>query len=224
MKQNKYATEGVVDQYKPLRSKLAEHLSEKGICDPRVLNAIATVPRHCFVNRDFIQHAYDDRALPLKEGQTISQPFVVAEMTEATIKNKTIDKLLEVGTGSGYQSAVASMVADRVFTVERHESLYRETRERLHKLGYDNIHLRRADGSRGWSSFAPYDAIIVTAACREVPRLLLDQLADGGRLIAPVGDVPGSQTLTLVTRRNGKYRKSPLSGVRFVPLVEGMPT
>ena len=208
------------DKYKGPREELVRCLARKGVNAPRVLEAIAKVPRHCLISPDFVHHAYEDAALPIREGQTISQPYVVAKMTEAVVRNKDVDKLLEIGTGSGYQSAIAAEVVERVFTVERCESLFRETRARLRDLGYDNIHFRRADGSRGWPSFAPYDAIIVTAACREIPRRLIDQLAEGGRLVAPVGDPSALQTLTLVTRHNGRCRERGLSEVKFVPLIE----
>ena len=144
-------------------------------------------------------------------------------MTEAVVKNKTVDKLLEIGTGSGYQSAVAAEVAERVFTVERHEALHSNARRILRGLNYDNIHFRRADGGRGWERFAPYDAVIVTAACRKIPQALLAQLAVGGRLVAPVGARSEVQSLVLVARHTSGYRQRKLSDVKFVPLVENMP-
>lgn len=202
------------------RQELVQLLESKGIHDKEVLRAIAAVPRHCFVSPEFERLAYKDSALPLDEYQSVSQPYIVAYMTEAISAGREVDKLLEVGTGSGYQAAVASQVAARVFTIECRENLFERARKILRELDYANIHIKRADGSKGWAQFAPYDAIIMTAACDEIPETLLKQLAVGGSLIAPVGYADEVQQLTLVTRTTTSYRRRHLLDVRFVPMFQ----
>lgn len=208
------------DPYRGRREALAQQLADKGISDAAVLRAIATVPRHRFAAPEFIRHAYDDQTLPLDEKQTISQPFIVAYMTAVAIDGREVDKLLEIGTGSGYQAAIASQVAERVFSVECRDTLFFRARGVLRDLGYANVNLRRADGAKGWAQFAPYEAIIMTAASPEVPKSLLDQLAVGGRLVAPLGRPDTDQDLTVVTRSDTGYRSRKLCKVRFVTFFE----
>lgn len=209
--------EGHAD-YTAQRQAMVEHqLKRRGIHDPRTLEAMAAIPRHRFVSSHVRRAAYADSALPIGQGQTISQPYVVALMTEAAqIEPK--DKVLEVGTGSGYGAAVASRIAGEVYTIERHSELAQQARQRFEELGYANIHVIEADGSEGWPEEAPYDAIIVTAAAPDLPDPMLDQLADGGRLIVPVG-TRHSQRLVRAVRRGDEIRHELLTEVRFVPLV-----
>lgn len=199
------------------RAMVEDQLKRRGIRDPRVLDAMSTVPRHLFVPPVARPAAYADSALPIGQRQTISQPYVVAFMTEAA-RIEPGDKVLEIGTGSGYGAAVAAQIADKVYTIERHGELAEQARDRFRELGYDNIHVIEADGSQGWPEQAPYDAIIVTAAAPEVPQPLLDQLAVGGRLIVPVG-TRASQRIVRATRRDDEIHRAPLTEVRFVPLI-----
>jgi len=182
-----------------------------------VLEAMSSVPRHLFVPTDYRDRAYEDYPLPIREGQTISQPYIVALMTQS-LELQGKEKVLEIGTGSGYQAAVLSRLAGRVFSVEILESLAREARRTLETLGFANVRVKTGDGYFGWSEEAPFDGILVTCASREVPPPLVDQLREGGRLIIPLGETPADQTLTLVTRVKGKTKFTPISGVRFVPM------
>ena len=200
------------------RQELISGLKAKGIRDKRVLNAMLNVPRHRFIEEEYVNLAYQDRSLPIGHQQTISQPYIVAYMTEVLIQNDP-DSVLEIGTGSGYQAAVLAQLVARVFTVERISNLYRNTRHLLKELGYRNIHFRCSDGHRGWQQFAPYDAIIVTAAAATVPKLLLTQLADSGRLVIPLNQASDKQVLTLVTPCANGFQTQSLCGVKFVPLV-----
>ena len=200
------------------RQRLTRHLELTGIRDQRVLQAIQEVPRDAFVPTGLEEEAYDDRPLPIGEGQTISQPYVVALMAQEA-RLRPNDRVLEVGTGSGYAAAVFSRVASEVFTIERLPSLASLARERLAELGYDNVHVREGDGTLGWPDAAPFDAILVAAGGPEPPAALKRQLAIGGRLIIPVGDTPAEQRLVRVIRRNGKFDLHDLGAVRFVPLV-----
>jgi len=195
----------------------------RGISDPRVLRALDDVHREWFLPPDLIHAAYDDRPLPVGFGQTISQPYIVACMTEM-LRLDRAHKTLEVGTGSGYQTAILARIAAQVFTIERIATLGDEARSRLTAHGFDNIHYRIGDGSLGWSEAAPFDRILVTAAAPASPTSLLAQLADGGRMVIPVGDV-GTQTLTVFERRGATIVERPNIGVRFVPLIgaEGFP-
>jgi protein-L-isoaspartate(D-aspartate) O-methyltransferase len=196
---------------------VAEQLKRRGIYDPRVLEAMATVPRHLFVPPDIQSAAYADAALPIGYGQTISQPYVVALMLqEARVGPQ--DRVLEVGTGSGYSTAVLAHLAREVYSIERHKTLFEEARERLTSLGYRNVHLRHGDGTMGWPEHAPYDAIIVTAAAPEVPEPLKEQLAEGGRLVIPIG-TRDSQVLVRLIRRGDRIERRTLGEVRFVPLI-----
>lgn len=200
---------------------MIRHLRGKGIQNQRLLEAFLKIRRDRFTEEEFINLAYKDQALPIGYEQTISQPYIVAYMTEMLLHNKTLDNVLEIGTGSGYQAAILSQLVARVFTVERIAPLQRKAKRILKDLGCDNIHFRCADGCKGWPQFAPYDGIIVTAAARQVPPLLLNQLAVDGRLIIPVGVDGDNQQLTLITRRDDDYTEQSLGLVRFVPLVGG---
>ena len=205
--------------YRQLREKMVvEQLQERDIYEASVLKAMGEVPRHVFVPEDYRTYAYQDQALPIGEGQTISQPYIVAYMTQA-LRLQPEDRVLEIGTGSGYQAAVLSLLTRQVFTIEIVEPLALAARERLKKLGYDNVAVHVGDGYNGWPSQAPFDAIMVTAGAEQLPQPLMDQLADGGRMIIPIGPHGGVRQLTLVTKRKGKYRFEKLMPVRFVPFI-----
>ncbi len=192
-------------------------LAARGIHDARVLEAMGKVPRHVFVEEAMRDQAYSDYPLPIGEKQTISQPYIVALMTEA-LELKGHEKVLELGTGSGYQAAILAELADRVFSIERIPSLAHRANQILQKLGYKNVIIRVTDGTLGWPEEAPFDGILVTAGAPRIPQPLVDQLAMGGRLVIPVGDRL-SQDLILVERTAEGIRKSSLGGVRFVDLV-----
>ncbi len=203
------------------------HLERNGIRDRRVLAALATVPRHAFVPAAHAARAYEDGALPLAAGQTISQPFVVATMTELA-RVSPADRCLEIGTGSGYQAAILAEVCDSVFSIEYVPELCDLGERNLRALGYgpDRVRLRCGDGTRGWPEEAPWDAILVTAAPPAVPPALLEQLAPGGRLVIPVGEIDGPQQLEVWERvgagmRPEAFQRREHYGVRFVPLVSG---
>jgi len=202
------------------RDRLIDRLREKGIRSEAVLEVMRRTPRHLFVDEALSSRAYEDTALPIGFNQTISQPYIVARMTEALLAEGIPAKVLEVGTGSGYQAAVLAQLVPRVYTVERIDALVRSARQRFRTLELRNIQLKQSDGSWGWPQQAPFDAILVTAAPAEIPRPLLEQLADGGRLVIPVGGASG-QTLTVVTRRGDVYEREDLEPVSFVPLVGG---
>ncbi len=198
---------------------IESHLLARGIRDPRVVAAMREVRREEFVAEEYRASAYDDHPLPIEEGQTISQPYIVAYMIEALMPTAT-DRVLEIGTGSGYAAAVLSRVVAHVFTVERLVGLARSAAERLARLGYGNVSVVEGDGSLGWPDFAPYDGIVVTAAAPEVPKPLLEQLAVGGRLVVPVGASQYFQTLLRVRRTSPvDYERDYLTDVRFVPLI-----
>jgi protein-L-isoaspartate(D-aspartate) O-methyltransferase len=198
--------------------QLIMDLRREGIGDLSILNAIERVPRELFVPETFREHAYDNRALPIPSGQTISQPYVVAYMT-AALELTDRHKVLEVGTGSGYQAAVLAKLCRRVYTVERHMDLLREARARFEQLDLHTIVSRHGDGAAGWPEQAPFDRIIVTAAAPETPNKLAEQLADGGIMIAPVGPDGGHQWLVRIKRDGDRFETSELLSVRFVPLV-----
>jgi protein-L-isoaspartate(D-aspartate) O-methyltransferase len=194
--------------------------------DPAVLAAMRTVRRECFVSRGQADAAYDDGPLPIGEGQTISQPYIVATMTEA-LRLQPNDRVLEIGTGSGYAAAVLAVIAAEVYTIERIESLAAGARARLAALGYANVHVRYGDGSLGWPEHAPYHGIVVTAGGPDVPPSLLRQLAIGGRLVMPIGPHQRFQRLVRVVRTGQeRWDREPLEEVAFVPLIgeEGWPT
>jgi protein-L-isoaspartate(D-aspartate) O-methyltransferase len=195
---------------------VATQLRGRGLEDERVLSAMARVPRHLFVSDDMAALAYADEPLPIGRGQTISQPYIVAYMTE-TLRLGGGEKVLEIGTGSGYQTAVLAELAGEVWTVEIIEELSFRAKERLDALGYENIRFKLGDGFAGWPDAAPFDGIVVTAAPASVPEALERQLAQGGRMIVPVG--LGSQELVLIRREGDAFRRQGLIGVRFVPLV-----
>src|SRR5262245_60835707 len=192
-----------------------EQIEARGVRDSRVLAALRAVPRHEFVPPEERAHAYRDGPLPIGYGQTISQPYIVAVMTEL-LELSSDEKVLEIGTGSGYQAAVLAQLAREVYTIEIVPELARRAEADLHRLGYSNVQVRHGDGYRGWPEHAPFDAIVVTAAPEHVPQPLVDQLAVGGRLVLPVGDV--FQDLVLVTRDAAGVRQDRLLGVRFVPM------
>ncbi|MGB7295271.1 MAG: protein-L-isoaspartate(D-aspartate) O-methyltransferase [Candidatus Aminicenantales bacterium] len=199
------------------RRMVSEQLSDRDISDRRVLEVMRRVPRHLFVLPGYQDQAYEDFPLPIEEGQTISQPYIVALMTQC-LGLKGGEKALEVGTGSGYQAAVLAEMGARVFSIEINERLATQADRTLRALGYDNIRVRCGDGYRGWPEEAPFDAVIVTCAAPEIPRPLVDQLGEGGRLVIPLGSARHFQTLTLLTKEGGRLRKKEVSGVRFVPM------
>ena len=202
------------------RERLIERLYEEGLSNPHVLEVIRRTPRHLFVDEALAHRAYEDTALPIGHNQTISQPYMVGRMTELLLAAGPLDKVLEIGTGSGYQTAVLAQLVERVFSVERIQALQDRAKERLAELNIRNVVFRWGDGCEGWPALAPYNAIIVTAAAAEVPQALLEQLAPGGRLVIPVGagDV---QELLLITREEQGYTRHVLDAVRFVPLLNG---
>jgi protein-L-isoaspartate(D-aspartate) O-methyltransferase len=208
---------GEGDGYGGYRSRLVETLQQKGIRDLAVLRAVGTVPRHLFVPESVRHRAYDDVALPIGGGQTISQPWVQARYLElAALTGR--ERVLEVGAGSGYQTALLALLADSVFAVERIASLAQSARAALEAAGLRNVTVLVGDGTLGWRPFAPYDAILVAAASPEIPAPLMEQLAPGGRLIIPLGD-RHSQVLTLAQRMGDDVRTSTVADVRFVPLL-----
>ena len=198
---------------------VVEQLERRGIQDPRVLEAMEWVPRHEFVPRDLLDMAYDDRALPIGHEQTISQPYTVGFMCQEA-RVVADDKVLEIGTGSGYGAALLSLLAREVYTVERIEVLYRSARERLARLGYKNVHCHLDDGTLGLPSEAPFDAIIVAAGAESLPDAFQEQLAEGGRLIIPIGPLAHQQMIRL-TRRGNDFIREDLGSFGFVPLVSG---
>ena len=202
------------------RERMIQRLRDQGIGDAAVLEAMRTVPRHLFVDEALASRVYEDTALPIGFGQTLSQPYVVARMTEVLLGGGIPERVLEVGTGSGYQTAVLAALVPQVYTVERIADLLREARSRFHTLGLRNVHALHTDGSGGWSRFAPYDGILVTAAAEELPEALLEQLAVGGRLVAPVGG-EGAQELLCITRTPERFERVRLERVSFVPLLGG---
>ena len=206
------------DGYAYQRVRMVQALERQGIVDRRVLDAMGVVPRHLFVPEAYRQVAYsEDVSINIGEGQTISQPRVVAAMTEAA-RIRPDDRVLEIGTGSGYQAAVLSRLARFVFSVERIAALARQAKTRLDELGIENVSVKVMDGTLGWRALAPFDAILVTAAAPEVPEPLIDQLADGGRLVVPVG-ARDSQVIRVVSSSGGQRAESDLQGACFVPLI-----
>jgi protein-L-isoaspartate(D-aspartate) O-methyltransferase len=202
------------------RKRLIDEVRSWGVKDERVLEVLARVPRHEFLEDAFKGRAYENNALPIGLSQTISQPYIVALMTEAILRDGKPHKVLEIGTGSGYQTAILAELVPAVFTVERLRLLSQQARTRLERLGYHNVLFAYADGMNGWPAHAPYDAIVVTAAAERVPEALLAQLAPGGRLVIPVG-MPGVQTLQLITRTATGTVTRQLGDVSFVPLLGG---
>lgn len=202
------------------RDRLVNRLREHGIRSSAVLEQIRNVPRHLFVDEALASRAYEDTALPIGLGQTISQPYIVARMTEALLENFGGEKVLEIGTGCGYQTAVLAPLVKEIYTVERIPELLRKTKQRLRNLDIYNVQFRPGDGWEGWAKYGPYDGILVAAAAAELPQKLLEQLSPAGRLIMPVGP-PGRQDLIMVTRMDDHYEQVSLGAVSFVPLVKG---
>jgi protein-L-isoaspartate(D-aspartate) O-methyltransferase len=192
-------------------------IEARGIRDPRVLSAFRTVPRHLFVSEALREQAYGDYPLPIGEQQTISQPYIVAEMTQA-LELKKDDRVLEIGTGSGYQAAILAQIVYRVYTVERKRSLYMQARNLFDNLNYHNIVTKYADGTKGWPEESPFDAIVVTAGAPELPDVLVHQLVEGGRLVVPVGN-QHTQELIKIYRDRERIQQTNLGGCRFVKLV-----
>ena len=202
------------------RERLVMRLRNGGISNDTVLAAIRDTPRHLFVDEALASRAYEDTALPIGAGQTISQPYIVARATDALLEGKRLGRVLEIGCGCGYQAAILSGLVSMVYGVERIASLVFRSREHLHRLGIGNVRIRHGDGAFGWPEHAPYDGIIVSAASGSVPQALLDQLAPGARLVIPVG-TDRSQTLVCMQRTESGFERRELEAVRFVPMIGG---
>lgn len=202
------------------RERLIQRLCDEGLSNLEVLDVIRRTPRHLFVDEALSHRAYEDTALPIGNNQTISQPYIVGRMTELLLADGPLDKVLEIGTGSGYQTAVLAQLVEHVFSVERIQSLQERAKERMTELNLRNVVYRWGDGWDGWNALAPYNGIIVTAGAKEVPQALLDQLAVGGRLVIPVGESDDQQLLLIVREKSGLVYHT-LEGVRFVPLLSG---
>jgi protein-L-isoaspartate(D-aspartate) O-methyltransferase len=203
------------------RERLVARLREQGITDPEVLERIRSVPRHLFVDEALASRAYEDTALPIGHGQTISQPYIVARMTQSLLEAGRPRKVLEVGTGCGYQTAVLAPLVTTLYSLERIAALQQRARQVLRDLRINNVHMKHGDGFDGYAPYAPFDGIIVAAAAYSVPPSLLEQLADGGRLVIPVG-TDREQQLLRITRRGDRLEKDVLGPVTFVPLLQGL--
>ena len=213
-------TDGIGMTSMRTRRRLINRLREQGISNEEVLSAMLQTPRHLFIDEVLSHKAYEDTALPIGQNQTISQPFIVALMTEMVLDNSIeVKKILEIGTGCGYQTAVLSQLVNWVFTIERIGALQEKAKQRLPQLGYRNISYMNGDGFVGWQSNQPFDGILVTAAPEEIPKLLLDQLSIGGKLIIPVGG--RDQRLRIVTRTAAGFDEQMREAVRFVPMLKG---
>lgn len=217
---NKLNLSGIGMTSQRTRERLLGRLMDQGITSMEVLDVMRSTPRHIFLDEALSHRAYEDVALPIGHNQTISQPYVVARMTEAIIKSGKVNRVLEIGTGCGYQTAIIAQLADRVFTIERIKPLLDRARKNLKTLGLRNIEFKHDDGSLGWEQRGPFDAIITTAAPQRVPEELLQQLNDGGRLVIPVGG-DESQELKLIQRQGNEFEERVLEMVRFVPLLFG---
>lgn len=205
------------DKYYTARINMVRtQITDRGITDNRIIESLRKVPRHLFVSQEYEKDAYGDYPVPIGYGQTISQPYIVAYMTEV-VKPAKGKKALEIGTGSGYQAAVLSDIVDTVYTIEIIAELAKESEDLFKKLGYKNIIGKAGDGYNGWVEHAPFDIIIVTAAAEIIPKPLIDQLAENGRLVIPVGSQSGTQELKLLIKKNGKIKTTTLLPVRFVP-------
>lgn len=201
------------------RMRLIQRLREAGIADEQVLQAMSDTPRHIFLDEALSHRAYEDTSLPIGYSQTLSQPYIVARMTASLMRHKP-RRILELGTGSGYQTAILAQLAERVFSVERIKPLQDRARERLRQLGFRNVMLKHADGGMGWPEQGPFDGILVTAAPREIPKELKDQLSDGGVIVAPIGE--GTQMLVEMVRHGDRFETTEIEPVRFVPLLGGV--
>lgn len=199
--------------------RLAQRLMQEGISDKNVLSAIAATPRQLFIDQALEYKAYENTALPIGHGQTISQPYIVAKMTQLLLAKGPLKNVLEIGTGSGYQCAILAQLVDNVYTVERIKALQRQAKRRLRLIDLHNVYMKHGDGWQGWASKGPYDAIMVTAAPNEIPLELLQQLVDGGQLIIPVGAT--TQTLMIITREGDRFTQQKIESVKFVPLLAG---
>jgi protein-L-isoaspartate(D-aspartate) O-methyltransferase len=202
------------------RERLVQRLVDQGITNLAVLDAMRNVPRHLFLDEAMAHRAYEDTALPIGYQQTLSQPYIVARMTQLLIEGRSTDKVLEIGSGSGYQSAVLAGLVDQVFALERIKPLLQAARKRMRQLKLRNVQMRHGDGFDGWESQGPFDGILVAASPEEVPQVLLEQLAPGGRLVMPVG--AAEQSLIVVTRGESGFERRVVEAVRFVPLVHGL--
>ena len=208
----------IAPDYSKMRQQMVvSQLSSRDIWDSRVLEAMGKVPRHRFVPDHLRTQAYEDHPLPIGQGQTISQPYIVALMTQLVNPSEG-DRALEIGTGSGYQSALLAELVDRVYTIEIVPELSRQSEDKLHRLGYNNVHVRLGDGYQGWPEQGPFDIILITAAATRIPEPLQKQLAEGGRLVIPVGEPSQVQKLVLLTKNRGKIRQQEVVAVRFVPM------
>ncbi len=205
-------------KHKGQRKRLIELLQSKGITDPIVLNAMLQVPRHFFFSKEFEDFAYDDKAFPIEDGQTISQPYTVAYQSQLLQLKKGL-KVLEIGTGSGYQASVLAQAGAHVFTIERQKGLYEKAKPMLKSMGYSDIHFYYGDGTMGLSEYAPYDRIIVTAGAPAVPRALVEQLNTNGMLVIPVGDAESQKMLRITRLANGELKKETFKNFAFVPLL-----
>jgi protein-L-isoaspartate(D-aspartate) O-methyltransferase len=216
---NKNALPENADEFEEVRNNMVEHqLKARSISDENVLEVMRRLPRHLFVDPSMKENAYSDYPLPIAEGQTISQPYIVALMTEA-LELKGTERILEIGTGSGYQAAVLAEICNEVYTIEIRDGLAESARELLDSLGYDNIKGKSADGYFGWDEHAPYDAIIITCAVNHVPPFLIKQLKDGGRLILPLGSILYYQTLTSIEKQGDDLNVTYITEVTFVPMI-----
>ncbi|MEO2268366.1 protein-L-isoaspartate(D-aspartate) O-methyltransferase [Pseudoalteromonas pernae] len=209
----------MISNFQRSAGSLTQLLAQEGITDQRVLEVMAKTPRHLFIDEVLKHKAYQNTALPIGQGQTISQPYIVAHMTAILRAYGVTSKVLEIGTGSGYQSAILAQLFDKVYSVERIKALQWQAKRRLHQLDLYNVTMKHGDGWQGWASQAPFQGIIVTAAASSVPQQLLEQLDDGGVMIVPIGDV--EQKLMLYTREKNEFKQQVMADVRFVPLVPG---
>jgi protein-L-isoaspartate(D-aspartate) O-methyltransferase len=202
------------------RNRLVQRLRDKGIRNQQVLDVMASTPRHIFIDEALAHRAYEDTSLPIGNGQTISQPYIVAKMTELLLAEAPLNNVLEVGTGSGYQTAILAPLVKRLYSVERIEPLLNKAKQRIRQLKLNNVSFKLSDGHWGWEQSGPYDGIIAAAAPEEIPQSLLEQMAEGGRMILPVGGE--KQSLVLVIRRGDKWQRQVLEEVNFVPFLTGI--
>lgn len=216
LRNSRNKTQPVEDRYAKLRHKMVrKQIRDRGVADSRVLEVMSKVPRHRFVEPSFLSEAYSDHALPITDNQTISQPYIVALMTEL-LELQPAFKVLEIGTGCGYQTAVLAEIVKQVYTVEIIEPLAKDAQQRLDTFGYHNIHLKIGNGYYGWQEHAPYDGILVAAAPEVVPDRLINQLVSGGRLVLPIGG--SNQELVLIQKTESGVKQKTITGVRFVPM------